>query len=384
MNEDERRRHVRRVLVHNKSYNMLTLCTDDFSVESESMRFLMDHEFDMNRLFTAGIAYHKGNDRPPQPSSSNRQFVRSLVHRLAEYRVPVVLHNGFVDLVYLYENFYAKCPESLMKFMADVAEMFAAGLYDTKYMAEFYAHAPASFLEYLFKTCLHKNRRNKQHQQQQHSRPHATTSKDKKYIELKFDSESNYSTFLADYEIEVADAKSPLVDMSKEQLDVFVCKTFAVYGHCGVREGACDKSHSVDDIIRVELVKSRRKTTAANSNKRSVSSSAVGTAKTTNVETHEETLDDEKQTTKAARSHSSGLDAFMTGFVFLNYVNELTQFQTGSSLSPSATSTKYVRLSELTGGDLHSHMSFNMYLTGKDYPLLVLRSNFATTSTNHQ
>ena len=38
-----------------------------------------------------------------------------------------------------------------MKFVADLTEIFKGGLFDTKYIAEFFFHYSASFLEYIFK-----------------------------------------------------------------------------------------------------------------------------------------------------------------------------------------------------------------------------------------
>ena len=62
----------------------------------------------------------------------------------------MVVHNGLVDLVFLYRSFYGPLPKALAVFAADLSEMFSGGVFDTKNMAEAVMREPASFLEYLF------------------------------------------------------------------------------------------------------------------------------------------------------------------------------------------------------------------------------------------
>ena len=77
--------------------------------------------------------------------------MRNLFSQLVLGNKPVVLHNGFLDLVFLYENFYCKLPDKLQVFTADLTEMFPAGIFDTKFVSEYSVREPASFLLYVFK-----------------------------------------------------------------------------------------------------------------------------------------------------------------------------------------------------------------------------------------
>ena len=77
--------------------------------------------------------------------------LHSLLAAILASRKPVVVHNGWIDILFLYGNFYAPLPPSLATLTADLAEMFEGGIYDTKAIAQFEVAEEATFLEFLFR-----------------------------------------------------------------------------------------------------------------------------------------------------------------------------------------------------------------------------------------
>lgn len=45
-----------------QTFNIFTLCQDDFMVEPDSLMFLVGHGFDFNLQFEKGLPYHRGAD----------------------------------------------------------------------------------------------------------------------------------------------------------------------------------------------------------------------------------------------------------------------------------------------------------------------------------
>ena len=136
---------------HVQTFNIMVLCSEDYIVEPQSLKFLVEHGFDFVKQYSKGLSYYRGDDKN-EPSLLRQIFSELIIHQK-----PIVLHNGFIDLVFLYQNLYAQLPVSLEAFIADLAEMFPQGIYDTKYLADYVCRIPSSFLEFVFKMLQKRN-----------------------------------------------------------------------------------------------------------------------------------------------------------------------------------------------------------------------------------
>ncbi len=81
-----------------------------------------------------------------------------LFQRLLLSHAPLVLHNGWLDILFLYHTCHAPLPLSRDTLVADLAEMFErSGVFDTKAIARYHHSEESSFLEYIFKKTLADN-----------------------------------------------------------------------------------------------------------------------------------------------------------------------------------------------------------------------------------
>ncbi|KAK3090791.1 hypothetical protein FSP39_014646 [Pinctada imbricata] len=363
-----------------ETFNLTALCSEEYVVEPNSLKFLLNHGFDFNRQYSSGIPYHRGNDRIP----SNEEESLTLRHLFTEIvcaSKPVVFHNGLMDLIYLYQNFYANLPTQISTFLSDLTEVFSCGIFDTKYIADYVQMLPASYLEYVFsrsqrENCVKKN-------------------KGQSYVSVSFPHYEETANII--------DCCCPLPDeidadltLPREAIDSMrqaVCESFAGHGWCELGIN-CTLSHDMDlilDLDKLGQTKEVRKRKRRNKNKQqSLNSIKNGTQQidgeqisTENMETDfvsESTVVVEKTVNlpskylksecdvHSAGCHRSGYDAFMTGFTLAVCLSQYGNYSGSYDMSNLGI----------------EQFKNNISLSGKDMPLTVSKSSFSKTSKEHR
>lgn len=182
---------------------------------------------------------------------------------------------------------------------------------------------------------------------------------------------------LLDYELDLNEEIS--TDSTK------ICKNFSTYGYCKTSQTACSNSHDTDLIIKMELIKKNKKaskkskTAQLNVAKNEELREGVSDGTLESVEIKDEDQTVVEKGKEINKAHNAGLDAFMTGYIMLHYINKFSKFERATD--EDADSNKVIKLNKFNRME---EFSFQIYLTGKNNALMVKKSNFASTSASHQ
>ena len=105
-----------------------------FLSDFKSLQFLRENGFDFNAYLDSGFSY----SRLPEAHQSKkaRKFnVNQLVQALQDCRVPLVVHNGFLDLLHLFNGFIGDLPGDYCEFFESWLLHFPA-TFDTRLIAQ--------------------------------------------------------------------------------------------------------------------------------------------------------------------------------------------------------------------------------------------------------
>ncbi|KAJ2744449.1 hypothetical protein GGI20_002957 [Coemansia sp. BCRC 34301] len=151
-------RHTRPGSYNVHNFNFLLQAQNSHLINPSSMSFLAENGFDLGRQATRGIRYFSGPNpnpvevRTPAINKEGR-LIREVFFDVVRAGVPLVVHNGLFDLVYLYQSFFGPLPDTYESFVFDLSEMFPGGIYDTKIIAEHEAPGTATYLAYMYHKC---------------------------------------------------------------------------------------------------------------------------------------------------------------------------------------------------------------------------------------
>jgi len=329
------------------TYNIMMLCGEDYIVEPGALKFLVEHGFDFRKQYSQGIQYLRGNDR----EEGDQQPLRDIFSHLVKARKAIVLHNGLIDLIFLYHNLYAAVPDKLGTFISDITEMFPQGVYDTKYIADYVSRTQASFLEFVFRKEQRINREK--------------FTKNRPHVKIRFETVTS-----KDVDWRYCGSEKELSE------GVEVCFNYAHHGHCP-KGNQCEQSHDIDHIIKHRNTEKEKKRAYGKRKRPNEGTSENGTEEDSNEqeqngEYNSNSKDDSETEDVPVNSggHRAGFDAFMTGFAFTTFLVHQTQIP----LHPTSFEPSSLRTEAIVN---------RIYLVCKDFPMLLNKSAFAKSSLEH-
>ena len=317
--------------------NFVMLCRNPHLCNPMSMSFLVENGFNFNDQIRNGIPYVPGSSVGESNAGLNG-IMRSIFEIILTLKKPVALHNGLMDLMFIYHSFYADLPDKLSTFIADVYEMFPVGIYDTKYISDYVTRESVSFLSFLFKKY--------ERMQERVSDGIRIHSQDR----IKHDYVLTKKTLA-----ELGLAPSPTTKAFPSSGKPY-CEQFAAHGFCNAGK-LCKLSHDLDVILsHIEVYGESGNKSKARKRKAPNETEGDSSAEQSLSVVHQDAI--VQQAGEFETCHSACFDAYMTGFIFAHQLSAIPNL-------------------------LQEHGN-RLYLIGKSIPLRIEYSRYSRTSEQHQ
>lgn len=388
----------------------------------------MQNGFDLNRQVKKGIPYLPGSQGMSLEVNNNavssqlqsdlqryNRVLREMIMQLLSSKAALVVHNGLLDLMFLYHSFYADLPPKLSTFLVDVADWAeSGGLFDTKCLSEYVTRDGASYLSFLFnkslreQAVLHHLLRDKTPMP---LRSFSIVMQPRIQLGVTPEAPASQSPTPS-----APDAISKLIetlagdgDTSAVPLEAIFCFNYMFHGNCRDNQyssslssaaPSCPKSHDLIRFLDASLLLAKKRfCDATNPAKVKLTPPPflLDCFKTSHpvfykqiLETAAEHLPSSFAQPQANNSHSAQYDSFMTGYVFLHFLNhpdpsiDITLNPSAAGHSPSAGSLSALLALTQPGSNSQKSYRNHLYLMGKKNPLLIAKSAFSKCSEAHR
>lgn len=168
-----------------------------------------------------------------------------------------------------------------------------------------------------------------------------------KYLFIQFDR----NIHLADFE------SCEIVELNENT----ICNQFYFHGYCKkLLKHQCHKNH---DFKRIFCFK-KQKINKIKSEK--------------NIEFVQKEDNSDAKFEKFMIKHNAGIDAFMTGYVMLYLTGKISNFEFQSNKHQGIPNINLENFRDI------NFFNFNIYLSGKDFPLVIQKSKFHSISIQHK
>ncbi|KAI0244690.1 hypothetical protein L0F63_004528, partial [Massospora cicadina] len=399
-------------------------------VSPTSLSFLVQNGFDLNRQVKLGIPYLPGlqgmdvelsNDivssRLQADLQKYNRVLRHLFMDILSSKAALVVHNGLLDLMFLYHSFYADLPHKLSTFVADISDWFeSGGLFDTKCLSEFVTRDGASYLSFLFNKSLRE-------QAVLHLLADKTSKPLRSFsvvmqprIQLSVNARpiTEEETVKSVPVTATPDLISKLMETLATEgseggisLEAVFCYNYMFHGNCKDNQYAssllllaptCPKSHDLVRFLDASLLLAKKKYACA-SHPTKVQFNPppflLDCFKSTRpefyrkvLETAAEYLPSSLAVPQANNTHSAQYDSFMTGYTFLHFLNHpdpdvKIHLDKSTQVSATGTAAALLALTKPAATPQKSYRNY-LYLMGKSTPLLITKSSFSKCSEAHK
>ncbi|KAF7491383.1 Target of EGR1 protein 1 [Sarcoptes scabiei] len=320
-------------------FDFLTLNQTNYVTDLDAEQFLRRNGFDFEKLKHRGIPYRPGNQQ--EPNDYDNPSIRSLICLIVSVKPRIIVHNGLLDLAFLYQNFYSELPKNFQMFMADLNALFSKGIYDTKLIGTFFAQK--TYLEYLYHSSLRRNLR--------------LDFDHKRNLIIEFN--EKYET--SNDDIKIYDLGSKI--MKYKLKNQKICENYQNFGSCELRD-SCQCSHNIDIILDEEL-------SSKNDRVSQELKFQLKMKKFENVEADKSKSTDQfLNPNQKIGSHHAGNDAFMTGYYFIySIIRNQKQWKDYKEF------LKFISMEKFRN---------KIFIGGCSGSALVMKSAFTRTSMQHQ